>query len=180
MNRRRLLFATLLLTLAITAGCRSHREMSRPPTPPQAETTDETAEPTATPAPRYRTAAFSATVQGTTVNGQIRMLEDSVIWLSATKIIELGRAMITPDSVVVYAKVAGRCFRGSYQDVYRRFRWRTDYATLQEMLTGDNAGTALEGMARRFNIEATVRLEPWKEVERTTFPMAIPPQVKPL
>ncbi|MBR6441615.1 MAG: DUF4292 domain-containing protein [Bacteroidales bacterium] len=123
---------------------------------------------------------FLVTQRDTRVDGQLRMQPDSVIWVCATKVIELGRAMCTPDSVVVYAKVAGRCFRGSYLDVYRRFGWRTDFATLQRMVTDPQAEKELAAIARRFNIEASVHIDDWKEVEKTTFPMAIPKQIKPL
>lgn len=181
MKLRRLLIPTLCAVLALAAGCRNHREATRPPLPPQADSVAVEADETPLPTPpRYRTAHFNVTAQGTRVEGQLRMQPDSIIWMSATKIIELGRAMCTPDSVVVYVKVAGRCFRGSYMDVYRRFHWHTDFATLQEMLTSDNADAELEALARRFGIDATVHVGDWKEAERLTFPMAIPNQVKPL
>ena len=166
-------------TAFVLAGCRSHREATRPTLSPQTDSVAATQEEPPTPLP-YRTARIYATVQGTRVEGQLRMQPDSVIWMSATKIIELGRAMCTPDSVVIYAKVTGQCFRGSYRDVYRRFGWRTDFATLQTLVTDPQAGEELSAIARRFNIEASVRIADWKEVEKTTFPMAIPTQVKPL
>ena len=168
-------------TILVLTGCRSHREATRPPLPPPTDSVAAAVQEVEPPAaPPCRTARIYATVQGTRVEGQLRMQPDSVIWVCATKVIELGRAMCTPDSVVVYAKVAGRCFRGSYRDVYHRFGWRTDFATLQRMVTDPQAEEELAAIARRFNIEASVHIADWKEVEKTSFPMAIPKQVKPL
>ncbi len=184
MRRRHFTQTTLTLATAavlVLAGCRSHREATRPPLPPPTDSVEATVQEAEPPAaPPCRIARIYATVQGTRVDGQLRMQPDSVIWVCATKVIELGRAMCTPDSVVVYAKVAGRCFRGSYLDVYRRFGWRTDFATLQRMVTDPQAEKELAAIARRFNIEASVHIDDWKEVEKTTFPMAIPKQIKPL
>lgn len=155
--------------LLLVAGCRSHREAASRPLPE--------GEGAARPAPVYRTANFSCTVAGATATGQLRMMQDSVLWGSVVKIVELGRLKATPDSVIVYAKVVGRCFRGTYDDLYHRFHYRTTFAEVQRLLTGADANAQLEAIARTFNTEAVFRIEPWKEVSSTTFPIAIPPHV---
>ena len=128
----------------------------------------------------YRTANFTCAVAGTTVNGQIRLAEDSIIWASASKVVELGRAVATPDSVIVYAKVMGSCFRGTYDDLYRRFHYRTSFADLQEMLTAPDADARLQSLARRFGVAAEVRIQPWRESKEASFPIYVPPHVKSL
>lgn len=171
-----MLFFALVLT-----GCRSHKEAVR--TTPPVDTIVPVSPVTPPPSrvtPQYYSANFTCSAQGMTVNGQLRMEQDSVLWASATKVIELGRAMLTPDSVIVYAKVIGRCFRGSYIDLYRRFHYRTSFEEISEMLMADDAEKQIVALARRFGIEATVSLDPWKKVPTLTFPMTIPNHVKPL
>ena len=164
-NRRLLVLS--LATLLLAAGCRTMRHTAAPEPPVPARS----------PAV-CSTARFSCTIEGTTVGGQLRMAEDSIIWGSAFKVVELGRAKITPDSVIVYAKVLGRCFCGTYDDLYNRYRFRTSYAEIQKMLTGDDPDAALTALARRFGTEAVFRLDPWQVVPTTTFPLAIPPNTK--
>ncbi|MBR6441802.1 MAG: hypothetical protein IKS44_07140, partial [Bacteroidales bacterium] len=75
---RRRHFTQTALTLAtaavlVLAGCRSHREATRPPLPPPTDSvvaTVQEAEPPA--APPCRIARLYATVQGTRVDGQLR------------------------------------------------------------------------------------------------------------
>lgn len=170
---RRIIPAALCLMALALTGCRSQKEAAatRP------ETRTETPPAVVTPpayVPAYYTANFACTAQGMTANGQIRMQQDSVIWLSATKVIELGRAMLTPDSVKVYVKVAGRCFRGSYMDIYRRFRYRTTFDEVQKMLTAPDAEKQIEALVKSFGIEAEIQLDPWKKADKLTFPFAVP------
>ena len=84
----------LLAAAMLLASCHSTKEVTLPPPPPSPRTD-------AAPAmPCEKTVTnFTASVDGMSVNGQLRMANDSVMWLSITKIIELGRALATPDSV---------------------------------------------------------------------------------
>lgn len=84
------------------------------------------------------TANFQCEVEDITISGQVRMRRDSVLWLSANKFIELGRAKFTPDSVFVYAKVMNRYFEGTYADLQKVLGVATDYATLQALFMGEN------------------------------------------
>lgn len=175
---RRIIPAALCLMALLLTGCRSQKEAAatRP------ETHTETPPAVVTPpvyVPAYYTSNFTCTTQGVTANGQIRMQQDSIIWLSATKVIELGRAKLTPDSVIVYVKVAGRCFRGSYMDIYRRFRYRTTFDELQKMLTAPDAEKQIAALVKSFGIEAEIKLDPWKKVEKLTFPFSVPNNTTP-
>lgn len=166
---RRPYFLVAIAVCLLAAGCHCHRHAATPgPVPtPQYDAV-------------YRTANFSCTLAGTTVSGQLRIQQDSVIWGSVVKVVELGRVKCTPDSVIIYAKILGRCFQGDYRDVHRRFGYRTSFADLQRLLTSADADIRLEALARRFNTQAVFRLEPWKEVPETSFPLSIPPHVREL
>ena len=165
-----------MLLLALTAltatSCRIHREAThaRPATP----TTGNATDPDSPPAyvPQYYTAKFTCTTQGITANGQLRLQPDSVLWAYASKIIELGRACLTPDSVVVYA--------GTYADLYRRFGYRTNFEEVVKMATADDAEAQIATLLRSLNLDATVKLEPWQKAETLNFPIVIPANAKPL
>lgn len=165
----------LLAILLLAAGCTIHRETTRPSTPVVVPSTTGTT-------PQFYTANFTCTAEGITATGQLRMQPDSVIWLSATKIIELGRARFTHDSVIIHAKMMGRCFRGNYNDLYRRFHYRTDFDQLYKTLTAPapEAETELATIARQLGIDATFTLEPWKKVDQLSFPIPIPANTNPL
>lgn len=159
--------------MLVAVGCHSHRDIARPSSP-------TTGAPTEASNARYYTANFTCTYEGVTANGQLRMQQDSIIWLSASKIIELGRARFTHDSVIIYAKVMGRCFRGNYNDLYRRFNLRTDFNQLYQAVTADDADTRIAAIAKQLGVDATITLQPWNEVNQLTFPIPIPDNVNPL
>lgn len=170
-TRRLLPLMAILLLLA--TGCRSHKEATR---------TEQPSTPAVVPAytPHYYTANFTATAQGLTANGQLRIQSDSIIWFSASKVIELARARFTPDSAIIYAKVMGRAFQGSYIDLYKRFQYRTTFDELYRLIMSDDAETQLAAIIATLGLEATVKLDPLKEVGHLNFPMAIPDKVNPL
>ena len=84
------------------------------------------------------TANFECLYDGVTVNGQVRLKRDSVLWLSASKFVELGRALFTEDSVFVYAKVMNRYFSGTYSDLEAATGIITDFFTLQSIFIGES------------------------------------------
>ena len=171
-------YALMLTAMAaMVAGCRSHRETARTAVPD--EGSEEVVVPPIQSVPYY-TSKFTCTAQGMTANGQLRMQPDSIVWLSAAKVVELGRACFTPDSVIVYIKMMGRCFRGSYMDVYRRFHYRTTFDQVVEMVRAEDVTEQIEELAKRFGAEISLQMEPWQQVDKLTFPMAIPSRVSPL
>lgn len=174
-NRRHIILLCGALLL-LASGCRSRRESAQPaPVPSVAE---EIIEPTKVP--QYRTANFTCSLQGTQANGQLRMQTDSLIWASATKIIELGRAELTHDSVLIYSRVVNRCYRGSYEDIYRRFHYRTSFDEVQAILTAPDADRQIAALLKQLRIDGSVRLGPWKTAETLTFPFNIPANARPL
>ena len=142
-----LLLAALTVLTATLAGCRSKRALVR---------TDDGDTPTERPeggatTPRvpveadtlvravcqYYTANFSCTVHDVSVSGQIRMVADSAIWVSVSKIIEVGRGLLTPGRVQAYVKLANRSVDCGWDELWRRWGVEMDFATLQSLLLGN-------------------------------------------
>ena len=117
------------------AGCRSTRQTATTQPTPAADKTPKT---TVVERCNILTANFQATVDDIAISGQVRLRRDSVLWLSANKFIELGRAKFTPDSVFVYAKVMNRYFAGTYAEMEKELGFTTDFATLQALFLGEN------------------------------------------
>jgi hypothetical protein len=181
---KRLSLTTLvlaLLTLTV-AGCRIHREAAQgTPANPRGgtETPSDPANPPAY-VPKYYTANFACTTQGISAKGQLRLQPDSVLWASASKIIELGRARLTPDSVLVYVKLNNSCFRGTYIDLYRRFGYRTSFDEVVKMVTADDAEKQIATLLGSLNLDATVEMDSWQQAQQLSFPIPIPANAKPL
>lgn len=115
----------VLLMVALLAGCRSSRQLAGPPS--QAESGEAS--------PRVCFAAnFHCEMSNVQLSGMLRMQEDSVLWVSVSKVIELGRARFTPDSVLVYARATQQYLRGDYNDAYKVSGYRVDFEHLQRCL----------------------------------------------
>lgn len=138
---------TIAMTLAavLMTGCRTHRHIASggdvrtdtvvvQPTPPRQTPRLDTIRNT-----HFNTysANFSCTIDGVTVNGQIRIRHDSIIWISLNKVIELGRIIATPSGVEGYVKVMGRYYKGDYAAISKRWGVDIDYATLEALIVGN-------------------------------------------
>jgi len=177
----RRLIPIMVLVLLLATGCRSHKEAAQTNKPNTGQTDRTSGTPTVpTYTPHYYTANFTATAQGFSANGQLRLQSDSIIWLSASKVVELARARFTPDSVLIHAKVLNRAFQGSYIDFYKRFHYRTSFDELYKLIMSDNAEAQLATIISTLGLEATVSLGPIKEVGKLSFPMNIPDKINPL
>ena len=60
---------------------------------------------------------FDSELAGVAVSGALRMACDSVVWVSLSKVVEVGRLRLTPDSVVIHIKILNSYFRGTYNTV---------------------------------------------------------------
>lgn len=148
--------ATVLFSLAVT-GCRSTKSVSPTPTP-QEETH------------QYTVMAFSGTVDGMSVSGQVRMDKDRTIWCSVSKFIEIGRALATTDSVWVRVPIAGRYHRGDYNDLSRIAKMPVTFADLQGILESPHAEQRITELAKQLGVEARVKITRREKVEKLTFP----------
>ena len=175
MKRKALRAIFLIGAVAVLAtGCRSARQAAKNETSeqPAAVVNQETAEPVETQVQKRQLTMqnFTATVDGVSVNGQLRMAEDSVIWVTVSKIIELGRAKATADSVWVNVPLAGRSFAGTYREASRLAKREVSFAQLQSIATASDAGQQIEALAATLGFEATVRLGRRQVVEQLAFP----------
>lgn len=138
------------------AGCRSTRTAS--PTPPATEQHD------------YTVMTFTATVEGMSVNGQVRMEKDRVIWCSVNKFIEVGRAMATTDSLWVQVPMLNRYQQGNYNDLSRLAQTNLTFADLQDMLESDDAERRIVALAQRLGVSMTLKITRKEKVKSLTFP----------
>ena len=162
-SRNRTLLAAACLAL-LAASCRTTEKL--PTQQPKGEETRIELQ-----APRTLTVLnFNAVVEGISVNGQLRMAEDSVIWVTVNKIIELGRAMATTDSVWVTVPVADRHFAGTYEQAARIAKQEMDFNMLQDIVNAPDAERRIEALAARMGFNARVRITSRKQVDRITFP----------
>lgn len=153
--------AMLLALLAV--GCRSTR---------QAATTTAPATVAAPAAPQRQLTVitFSAIVNGFSASGQMRVAEDSVLWVSVNKLVELGRAMATPDSVWLTTTFGDHNFAGSYDDLQRLTKRHITFDDMQAMAMADDAGEQISQLAASLGLNATVYVTGRRKVNKLAFP----------
>ena len=153
----------LVLLSLLAAGCHTAKKV---PTVPEAPTVEEVA-----PAVRtYTVLTFEAEVEGIAVNGQLRVAEDSAMWVSVTKVIEMGRAMCTPDSLWLRAPLLGRDEAMDYAALRRQTGVDITFAELQQTVLAPDAEERLARMAQRLGVNAAVRITRRMHPEHLTFP----------
>ena len=179
------LMAAMAAAALAVAGCKglhsagdtpSPTATADPPATPTdgANRTDEspaggTAAPTA---PDYMVMNFRAEVEGVQASGQVRMARDSVLWVAVYKMIELGRAKATRDSIWISAPLMLKRFAGTYAELEEATGKRLSYDRLQAMLLSDQADEHIASLAAGMGLEAKVKLGKPRSVERTEFPMS--------
>lgn len=67
----------------------------------------------------------------------IRIKKDSVMWISVAVGIEVGRALITRDSVKVLDRISRKYYALSLQDLGKQLEFDLDYNLLQSLVLGD-------------------------------------------
>lgn len=136
---------SMMVVLGVAVGCRSHKNVadSHGGQQPGGNVPTETARAkekldTILNASYERYCAnFSCSVEGIDLNGQIRIIHDSCIWISINKLIEVGRIMITPTRVSGYVRLLGKYYDGTYEEVRTRWGLDIDYATIEAMIVGN-------------------------------------------
>ena len=153
----------VMLLALLAVGCRSTR---------QAATTTAPATVAAPAAPQRQLTVitFSAIVNGFSASGQMRVAEDSVLWVSVNKLVELGRAMATPDSVWVTTTFGDHNFAGSYDDLQRLTKRRITFDDMQAMAMADDAGEQISQLAASLGLNATVYVTGRRKVNKLAFP----------
>lgn len=144
----------MVVAAVLVTGCRS---------------TEKVAAPSST-AREYYTMNFSGEADGIGFSGQLRMAKDSVIWCNFSKIIDLGRALATPDSVWVRIPLLGNNHAGDYGMVKRLTGVSTSFAELQAIVLSDNAEEEIRRLAQRMGHDVKVRIKKRERVTSLTFP----------
>lgn len=153
----------LVLAAGLLGGCWSTR---------QAATTAATGEVAAPQAPQREltVTTFTAIVNGISASGQMRVAEDSVLWVSVNKLVELGRAMATQDSVWLTVTFGDHQFAGTYDDLQRLTKRYITFDDLMAVVMADDAGEQISSLAASLGFDATVYITGRRKVNRLTFP----------
>lgn len=148
----------------LLAGCCSTRQ-----TTTAKPTTGEVAAPAA-PQRELSVTTFTAIVNGVSASGQMRVAEDSVLWVSVNKLVELGRAMATQDSVWLNAPLANKDFAGTYDDLQRLTKRYITFDDLMAVAMADDAGEQISSLAASLGFEMKVYITGRRKVNKLTFP----------
>lgn len=86
-----------------------------------------------------------------TVTVNLRIQRDQKIWVSITALlgIEVARAVITPDSIMILNKLQSTYIRQPFRYIYRYTSKQVTFAMLQDVLTGNTINTL-------FNVESVL------------------------
>lgn len=153
--------ALCCLTLLMAAACSSTEKTAKKPVEEK---------PVVKPQPEYTSMTFSGEAEGISFNGQLRMAKDSVIWCNFSKIIDLGRAMATRDSVWISIPLLGRNEAGNYGMVRRLTGVSVSYDELQGILLSDDVEGGIRRLAKRMGYDVKVRIKRRERVDKLTFP----------
>lgn len=171
-----IVLALLTGLCCLTTGCRSKKALSRGDVLSPSEQETESGATVSKPKVvdtlqavqcHYYTANFSCTVHDINVTGQIRIVNDSAIWVSVNKIIEVGRGLLTPARVRGYIKLANRFIDCGWGDVQRRWGVEIDYATAQALLFG-NPPPKLNGRKVKLWCDKTLKRPAHGEITTTS------------
>lgn len=139
------MLAILLATVVVGfSACKSSKPVTNPDvpevTPPPAE---EKISPKQIKNADFKTlsANFSTEVGGIGVSGQLRIQKGKVIWVSVSKLIELARIKLTPDSVYVSVKIPSQAFQGTYSEFQKDFGFAFSFDIAQAALLGNDLST---------------------------------------
>lgn len=116
---------------------------------------------------------FSAEAEGLSFNGQLRVAKDSLMWVNGSKLLELGRAMASPDSVWVSVPLMQRYFAGTYVDLRRATSVDVSFDELQRIAYSDDEEMArkISQIARRLgHDDVKVKVTSRSRVDKLSFP----------
>lgn len=122
-------------------------------------------------------ASFNCTVMGMSATGQVRLRQDSIIWVSVSKLMELGRLKVTQDSVVGHLRLSNEYLRMDMNEARRRLG--VDYDSLQRLLLQHDFDTLLQLTHPRLSSPITVHFTRRQEDLPLTYPLTIPRNATP-
>ncbi|MBS1643940.1 MAG: DUF4292 domain-containing protein [Bacteroidetes bacterium] len=85
------------------------------------------------------TSHFEGNGQNRDFTANIRILKDQKIWISVTALglVEVARALITPDSVLALDRIHKTAYLLPFSEAHKLFPIPIDFASLQSLLIGD-------------------------------------------
>jgi hypothetical protein len=137
-----------LASLVVVAGCRTRKTATARPDPPprSAERVMERLLENETDTLRYYSARGNVSLKlpdaGRSFKAHIRLVRDSALWVSVVPAlgIEVGRVLLTADTLKVLDKLADHYFVGDTAAARQKFGFRPDLQLLQEALLGKAIG----------------------------------------
>lgn len=171
MNRTKIV---LILTALLATGCHTSRKAT---TVPETTVTPEPEVEVPAPQRTYTAMNFVGEVEGISVSGQLRMAEDSIMWVSVSKLIEVGRAMCTPDSLWLRAPLLGHDDAMDYATLQRLTGVTVTYDEMQQIALAPDAEERIALLAQRLGFKAKVRITQRRKMDHLTFPYTKP--IKP-
>lgn len=100
------------------------------------------------------------------VTMNFRMKDKEVIWVSITAgggLIEVARALITPDSIKIMDRLKSRYIKKPFSYVYNFTNKQVNFNTLQEILTGNAISSLLNTDADVANAKGAIKVSGTKE-----------------
>ena len=154
----------MIALLLLLSGCRSTKTAA-PSSQPEA---------VAEGAPREcMVMNFTAEAEGLSFNGQLRVAKDSLMWMNGSKILEIGRALASPDSVWVSVPLMQRYFKGTYAELRRATSVNVTFDELQRIAYSDEEEMSgkISRMARQLGQgDLKVKITSRARVDKLTFP----------
>ena len=154
-------------------GCHTVRPTATTPEAPAAPVEPATVEetPSQPAAPRtYTVINFSGVVEGISINGQLRIAEDSIMWLSINKYIEVARGLASPDSLWLRAPLLGIDDAIDYPALRKRLHRHISFADLQAIALAENADEQITQLANQMGYRADIHITRRQQVSYLSFP----------
>ena len=88
---------------------------------------------------------FRTQISDVGVSGQVRIQKNRVIWVSISKLIELARVKLTPDSAYASIKIKNQAFQGTYEQFQKQFGIAINFDIAQAIIIGNDISSYTEG-----------------------------------
>lgn len=88
---------------------------------------------------------FRTEISDVGVSGQVRIQKNRVIWVSISKLIELARVKLTPDSAYATIKIKNQAFQGTYEQFQKQFGIAINFDIAQAIIIGNDISSYTEG-----------------------------------
>lgn len=169
-------YITLLLLLLVS--CHSNRHLNQ-----SATTAVDSSSSSAHKQQIQFAANFQYELNNIKLSGMLRMQEDSILWISINKIVELGRIKFTCDSIALYARFTQQYFCGDYTSARLLSGYSISFDQLQKVFLDayKERKRNVDLVLNRENRSDTIHLvfTNYTTVHSQTYPLSIPHRARP-